>query len=689
MKHKSYALHLVIYWTLATSLASHATTRTITGVAGGYVGDNKPATQASLEQPIGLARDKQGNLYVSDNLHCRIRKIKPSGYISTYAGTGLCGYSGDAGPAIAAMINYPTGMVVDAEGSLIFADQLNSRVRKISTDGTITTIAGTGVAGYSGDGALATNAALNEPYAVTVGPSGNIYIADQNNYVVRMVDSAGLIHTIAGNHSYGAGGDGGPATAAQLGTVMGLTTDRSGNLYLTVNENLANPRVRRVDTRGNIETYAGGGSGLLNTGSGGPATAAVFSEAQGLAIVKGELYISTVANVWVMNQSTHIVTLIAGTSSGAQGFNGDSANALATTFNNLASIVPGASGSLLVADQLNGRVRSISAGQTVTTLAGGYIGDNGQATAASLNLRYGASRMATDSVGNLYIADSSNNRVRKVTPLGEISTFAGTGISGYSGDNGSASSAALNFPEAVAVDSHDNVYICDHDNSVIRRVDSISGKITTFATEFVSGYYPEGAFCVGLAADNNGNLYASDGISSIWKIDNSGSANIVAGIIYLNGYNGDGIPATQALLNLPGGVAVDHAGNLYIADWLNNLVRKVDTHGIISTVAGSRECTFRGDGGPATSAALCYPLDVALDSDHNLYIADSLNGRVRAIDGSGKIHTIAGSGGYYYSGYGLALKTNIFPIALTVGAQGQTYISDSVTSRVLKLAAQQ
>ena len=253
-----------------------------------------------------------------------------------------------------------------------------------------------------------------------------------------------------------------------------------------------------------------------------------------------------------------------------------------------------------------------------------------------------------------------------MSKTGIIITIAGTGICGYSGDGGPATAATLILPEAVAADGNGNVYIADTGNEVIRKIDS-SGTITTFVSLLDNNGSDTSARVVALAVDGSGNLYASDGFWAIWKITPAGATSVVAGSLFNVGYNGDGIPATQAWLFLPTGVAVDRAGNLYISDWLNNRIRKVDTDGIISTIAGTGVFGFSGDGGPGTSAQVSEPSDVAADNAGNVYIADWVNFRVRVVDPSGTINTLAGSGGYGYNGNDdIATKANVFPQSVAV-----------------------
>ena len=657
-----------------TSVVATAATPTVTTVAGGYLGDGNLATSASFAFPVSLARDTKGNLYVSDSDNCRIREVNSAGSISTFAGTGICGYSGDGGPATSAMISNAHGIIFDGTGNLLLADPENNRVRKITTAGIITTIAGNGTFGYSGDEGPAVQASLGGPLAIACDRAGNLYIADSGNYVIRRVDPAGNIHTVAGNHTSGFSGDGGPATSAQVNYVNGVVADRNGNFYIADGGNY---RVRKVDSSGTITTYAGNGA-YANSGSGGLATAAGIGFPQGLLLTGGKLYLSTLGNVWAVTLSTQIINIVAGNANGVTGYSGDGNVATATSFAYPWGIASGGSGSVLVADAGNNRVRQIAgSSHVVSTIAGGYIGDGGKATAASLNFEL-EGHAAFDSAGNLYIADGYDNRVRKVSPTRTISTLAGTGVTGYSGDGGPATAAMLNSPRSVVADNSGNVFFGDSGNGVVRKVDS-SGTITTFFQFFGSSSE------LALAVDAGGNLYASDGLWAIWKITPSGSGSIVAGVKYSIGYNGDGIPATQAWLNLPSGLAVDGAGNLYISDWLNNRIRKVDASGIISTVAGNGNAGFSGDGGPATSATLFLPQDVALDNRGNFYIADAINFRVRVVNSSGIIQTFAGSGGFGYNGDGLAAtQTNLYPGGVVVW-NGAVYVSDQSSYRVRKI----
>jgi len=648
-------------------LPAPAQTKKMPTVAGGYLGSGVPATSAALNSPSSVALDSQGNLYVSDSANCRIRKIKKTGVISTFAGTGFCAYSGDGGPAHSAKLHYPLGIAFDTKGNLLVADSDNNAIRRITPTGIITTIAGNGTAGYSGDGGPANQATLNFPEAVSIDPSGNVYISDATNAVIRMIDASGNIHTVAGNHIAGFSGDGGPATSAEIAyDARSVLADGNGNFYIA---DQGNARIRKVDSTGTITTYAGNGSFQIS-GNGGPATSAGIGAVESLLLKGNLLYLSTVSDILAVDLTSQQINVVAG--GNISGYTGDGKAALSTLLSSPRGMALDAAGDVFVADSFNNRVRKIDTNQIVTTVAGGYVGDGGPATAASLNYAW---HIAFDSAGNLYIPEYGGNRVRKVSPNGTITTVVGTGITGYSGDGGPASKASLNAPKAVVADSSGNIFIADTGNARIRKVDP-SGTITLFANIYAEA----------LATDAIGNIYASD-FNVIWKITPAGSASIFAGNQSCFGYGGDDGPATQACLFLPNGVAVDNAGNVYIMDTQNWRIRKVDTSGIISTIAGNGHPGYSGDGGPATAASLSgYSLDVAVDRNGNVYIADSVNARVRIVDSSGTIQTFAGSGTFGYNGNGLpATQTNIYPTGLAFDALGILYVSDPDSGRVRKI----
>ena len=233
----------------------------ITTVAGngvqGYSGDGGAATNASLSYPSGVAVDASGNLFIADYYNNRIRQVDSSGLITTVAGNGTAAYSGDGGPATNASLSYPSDLALDANGNLFIADTQNSVIRQVDTNGLITTVAGNGTAAYSGDGGVATNASLSYPSGVAVDASGDLFIADRNNHCIRQVDTNGLITTVAGDGAQGYSGDGAAATNANLSYPSGVAVDASGNLLIA---DTGNQCIRQVDTNGLITTVAGNGT---------------------------------------------------------------------------------------------------------------------------------------------------------------------------------------------------------------------------------------------------------------------------------------------------------------------------------------------------------------------------------------------------------------------------------------------
>jgi uncharacterized protein (TIGR03437 family) len=529
--------------------------------------------------PNGVALDAAGNLYIADTGSHHIRKVS-NGVITTVAGNGVYGYGGDNGPAISAQV-FTTGVAVDSMGNLYIADTYNNRIRKVS-NGVITTVAGNGTGGYGGDNGPATSAQVGEPFGVAVDAAGNLYIADTVNGRIRKV-SNGVITTVAGGVNVV--NDNGPATGAQLNQPQGVAVDAAGNLYIADSN-----RLRKV-SNGVIATVAGGGSVADDSG---PPTASELWSPGGVAVDgAGAVYIADTSNNRVRKVSNGVISTVAG--NGKAGFSGDNGPAANAELSSPHGLAVDSAGALYIADQGNDRIRKVANG-VITTVAGngefGPGGDNGPATSAQFRWPYS---VAVDSAGSLYIADFGNSRIRKVSD-GVITTVAGNGTYGYSGDNGPATSAQLNGPWSVAVDPAGNLYVADYVNNRIRRISN--GVITTVA--------------------GNG----------------------------AQGYSGDNGPATAAQLNDPYGVTVDAAGNLYISDSFNERIRKV-SNGVITTMAGSGLTGpsggggFGGDDGPATSARLNSPDGIAVDPSGNLYIADTLNNRVRALIPSLSIGAVA------------------------------------------------
>jgi uncharacterized protein (TIGR03437 family) len=604
----------------------------LTRVAGtsraGYSGDGGPAVDAQLfttdvltEEPQfgypgGIVADGSGNVYISDSGNHRVRKVSPAGVITTIAGNGTPGYSGDDGPATGAQLMYPAGLAVDAAGNIYIADV--THIRKVLPNGVITTV-------------LTVNTTA---LGLAVDKSGNLYFAGGPN--VRKVSPDGTVTLVAGNGQIGDGGDGGPASSAQLIGPSSVALDNSGNVYIADVS-----RVRKVSPDGIISSVAG----VAAPGTGMPLTIESISLDN-----SGSLYIA--GDFFVLKLPPNgLISAIAG-NGGSADYGGDGGQALNSRLNAPTGVAVDASGNLYIADSGNYRVRKVSTAGVITTVAGngtpGYSGDGGPATRAQLTWPLG---LAVDSAGNLYIGDGT--RVRKVLADDTILTVAGNGLpfgpggSAVTGDGGPATAAQLTVPSGLAVDSTGSLYILDTENNRVRKV-SQNGIITTFAGNGVPGYSGDGGPATsaqlgitnqihginptGLAFDGNGNLYITDdGNVRIRKVSPGGIITTFAGSGRTLGYSGDGGLATQAQMSFPSALAADTGGNVFIGE--STRVRKVSPDGNIATVAGSPSGTsgYSGDGLDATKALIGYPSGLAVDSRGNIYIADPNHNVIRVL----------------------------------------------------------
>jgi len=613
-----------------------------TGEAG-YSGDGGAATSAKLYTPTGLAFDTNGNLYIADFRNHVIRKIDSNGNISTFAGTGTEGLTGDGGAATSATLNNPYDIVFDSNGNLYIADQDNSRIRKVDTSGNISTFAGS-AKGYAGDGGAATSAELDTPSGVAFDSNGNLYISDWNAHVVRKVDTNGNISTFAGTDASGYSGDGGAATSAKLSYPWGIEVDPSGNVYIG---DYGNYLIRKVDTNGNISTFAGTGTSGYS-GDGGAATSATFKNPENTLWYNNNLYIPDLKALRKIDSSGNISTIAGGD---GKVYNGDNILASTARINRPRNMWMDKNDNLYFADQTVDRIRKIDANGIITTVAGtgvgGFSGDGGAATSAQINNPRG---VTGDNAGNLYISDQINSRIRKVDSNGIISTVAGTGTNGYSGDGGAGTSAQIAFPYALTMYGGD-LYFAEINNNVIRKLDvDGDGTISTVAGTGESGYSGDGGLATsalfngtsGVNFDSQGNMYIADYQDHvIRKVDTNGIITTVAGT-GTSGYSGDGGAATSANINGPINVIVDAADNLLIAQWSGNYaIRKVwKGTGIITTIAGNGTAGYTTDK-TATDALLTSPQGMALDSKGNLFIGEQGNQIIRKIDAS--YHTLTGT----------------------------------------------
>jgi uncharacterized protein (TIGR03437 family) len=650
---------------------------TIAGSA--CMGDGGPATAAQIGAVQGVAADQLGNLYLSDTDNHRIRRVDAKGVITTIAGTGTAGFSGDGGPAAAAQLNLPYGLAADAAGNLYIADLGNNRVRRIAPDGTISTVAGNGYKASAGEGQIATQAPLLTPRNVAVDSIGNFYISEFQGHRVRRVSPDGAMYTLAGDGVAGLGGDNGPGTAAQLNYPAGLAVDRAGAIYVA---DSGNGRIRKI--------VSNGYTSVITTVLGATA-ATVLSTPTAVAVdTRGTLFVVDSATLVRSLTAAGAWSVYAGT--GAAGFSGDGGPATAALLT-APRDVAASGGSVYIADGT--RVRYVDASGAIHTLAGDNylhaIGDGGSATGAVLSL---PNAVALDASANLFIADTGTERVRQVSAAGIVGTLAGTGVAGYGLEPGPAATAPLNAPFGVAIDPGGGVIIADSFNNRIREV-GLDGRIRTIIGNGSAGLAPEGAPPLqaplraprGVCVNPAGVLYIVDTSNHRVLLAAPGANLQTAAGNGAPGDVGDGGLARLAQLDSPSACALDSAGNLYIADTGSHRIRKMSPDGIIVTIAGIGAAGFGGDGGLAAAASLSSPRGVAADSNGDVFIADTGNNRIRQITPDGIIQTIAGQDGPGFSGDGgpsVSAWLNA-PAGLVLDGSGDLYLADSGNNRVRRL----
>jgi sugar lactone lactonase YvrE len=648
---------------------------TITGTITTYAGSVLPvpgsqATAQGIGFPESVVPDGAGGFYFSSFSH-RVYRVGPDGTLTVSAGTGMPGFSGDGGAATSGQLNYPKTLAIDGAGNLFIADRNNDRIREVTPDGVIRTVAGNGFQGFGGDGGPAISAQLSGPVGVAVDTFGDLFIADTRNNRVREVTPDGVIRTVAGNGTRGLEGDGGPATSAQLFYPTGLAVDASGNLFI-VDSN----RVRRVTPDGVIRTVAGGLQDGFG-GDGGPALSAHLSAPAGVALdAFGNLFIADSYNFRVRKITPDgVIRTVAG--NGLVGFSGDGGPATSAQVFPMSVAVDGA-GNLFIADLYN--VRKVTPDGLIRTIAGNgtnsFSGDGGTATSAQLDSPW---RVAVDGSDNLFIADYGNRRVRKVTPDAVITTVAGNGMYGNAEDGVQATSSPLQ-PWSIAADRSGNIFIADTGVFIVRKV-TPDGVIRTVA----GGLRVREDDQTFVAVDESGTLFiANSEDHRVYGVTPDGAIRTVAGT-GASGFSGDGGPATSAQLAYPRGVAVDGAGNIFILDAVYNRVRKVTQDGVIRTVAGGGTESL-GDGGPATSVQLSAG-GIAADRTGNLFISDLRNHRVRKVTPDGLISTVAGNGQPGFGGDGgpatAAQLGN--PAGLAVDGAGNLFISDFDSNTIRKV----
>ncbi|MDR3606671.1 MAG: SMP-30/gluconolactonase/LRE family protein [Oligoflexia bacterium] len=645
-------------------ITSFGNVSTIAGTAGTTGSTDGAASGATFNNPWGVTVDGSGNLYVADHGNATVRKIS-SGQVSTIAGTA--GMQGSAdGQGTSATFDFPTGIASDGAGTFYITDSGTNMIRVISSSGMVSTLAGqTGLSGYAdGQGSAAK---FSDPDGVVLDGSGNLYVVDSSNTCIRKVTSSGNVTTLAGSAKVSGSSDGQGSTAAFNGPQR-ITADRSGNLYVT-DEN--NNTIRKITPSGYVSTIAGAaGSGGSANGYGSSAT---FNDPVGIVVgSSGNLFITDNGNNLIREASLDgSVTTLTG-----NGVYGDADGGAGTQafFNGPTGIAMDSNGNTFVVDSFSGVVRKISSAGQVTTIAGtpnvtGYA--DGTGAAARFEFPHG---IVVDSNGNLFVADTYNFAIRKITPSGVVTTFAGTAqIPGTS--NGTGTSASFGGMYGLAIDPSDNLYVTDMMNGLVRKV-TPSAVVSTYPASFNNPY--------AIGVDSAGNIYVQTHDCLIQKGTPGGTVTTLAGSSG-NCTSADGAGA-GAGFGTPQGtsLAIDASGNVYVPD--QNAVRKVTPAGVVTTIAGS--LTNSGfQNGPGASALLSGTSGVTSDSSGNLYVTDTNNGDIREITADDVVSQFAGG---HHSGTsdGMALTAGFAaPYGIAADSAGNLYVSDVGSNTIRKITA--
>ncbi|QJR16572.1 putative Ig domain-containing protein [Usitatibacter palustris] len=452
------------------NMATGIITTLVGTTVAGFTADGVISGSFQISAPTDLKFGPDGNLYFVDSGNYRVRRIV-GGNVQTVAGTGATSDSGDGFAATGAGLAGPRGIVFNAAGDLFVTMHDSGKIRRIAAGtGIITTYAGGAVlqpngGSFAGEGGRPSGIALNSPAGATPMTDGSVYLADSSNHRVRLATADnGVTTTIAGNGTPGSTGDGGLATAATLNTPVSVAVDAAGNRYIA---DANNARVRKIDTSGIITNFAGGGASF--PGNGGPATSAQLTGPSWVVVHGSDVFIADGPGNRIVQVTAGVLTTVAGT--GTPGSTGDGGPASAATLDFPASFVFDASDNMFIVEALGNRVRRVTPGGTISTVAGigsaGFSGDGGPATSAELDLPMG---IAVDTVGALYISDGNNHRIRKVLPNGTIKTMAGNGNPGFAGDGGDSPGAQLNQPSFITRDANGRLYVADTDNHRVRRI---------------------------------------------------------------------------------------------------------------------------------------------------------------------------------------------------------------------------
>lgn len=633
---------------------------TLAGQAGAFVKSvDGTGSAAEFYLPRGVAIDAAGNVYVADSANHTIRKVTPAGVVTTLA--GVPGSTGTAS-ATPARFNEPFGVAVDSAGTAYVADTNNNAIRKVSPAGVVTTLAGgNGMGSADGTGAAARFA---EPRGIALDSSGNVYVADYENDTIRKVTPAGVVTTLAGAVNTPGFADG-TGSAARFRSVNGIAVDGAGNLYVA---DAGNRAIRKVSPAGVVTTLVDGSNGQLG-------------EPRGVAVAAdGTVYVADHgAHVIHRISPAGVVTRLAGTAPTPGSSDGASA-----LFNRPSGIVIDGANGLVVADTTNCTIRRVTLAGAVTTLAGlagRSASVDGVGAAARFEDPYA---VATDGT-RVYVADATDHTIRRIDADGTTTTLAGKAAA-FGTNDGTRTDARFNGPMGIAADSSGNVYVADSGNRTIRKV-TPDGVVTTLAgTAGVRGSRdgtgPAALFAnpTGVAVDGSGNVYVVDFESAtLRKITPAGVVTTLAGSAGANGFV-DGI-GSASRFSLPIDVTVDTAGMIYVVDRNNHAIRKVTPAGVVTTLAGSGSAGYAN--GSGTVATFKFPSGLAVDGAGNVYVADTDNQVIRRVTPSGEVSTVAGSGLGSVDAPGTAAAF-YDPKDVAADATGRIYVTDRGNHTVRK-----
>ena len=642
------------------------------GTAGKEVGG---VHVAQLDRPTDMVRDSKGNLFiVASDIH-QIRKLDKNGDLTIFAGSTR-GYTDAVGEN--AQFRNPVGITIDDSDNLFVTDTGNQRIRQITPDGTVSTIAGSGLRGYL-DGAAA-DAKFNYPQGIAINSAGELFVADRSNHRIRKIVGS-TVSTLTGSRRGDSEGD---MNYAYFNEPFYLAFDSSNNLYVS---DRANHKIRKVSASGEVTTLAGFKNGYRDAKS----KKALFSYPLGLAVKGNSLYIADNGNNRIrrLDLSTGLVNTFAGA-----GFRGYWDKGKALSFNNLYALRIDTDGNLLIADGDNNKVRKIlldsysGSSETlnfnsdskyyVSTLAGNGARSSNDAPVnfASFFSPYG---IVSDSAGNIYVGDRDNHRIRVISKDGEVSTFAGSG-KGFVDDV--SLKAKFNRPSGMAFDASGNLYVADRDNHRIRMIDT-SGNVSSYAgvgkAGSNNGNKSEARFRQpsDLAFDSEGNLYVADtGNHKIRKIDVDGTVTTYAGY-HQSGYFD--AKAIYARFRSPYSIDFDKDDNLYIADYGNHRISKVSSDGYVTTFAGSGAASFKD--GAALDAQFNNPIDIEVSNSGVVFVSDGKNHRIRKIE-RGRVSSIAGYGIAAFADGRSDKAAFNNPRGILIGPSNELYVADASNNRI-------